>query len=115
MKVNILGTDYTMTEERLEEMDGYCDSSVKKIKIDADLNNEPVIGNTKENLKEYKKKVIRHEIVHAYMEESGASNHDEMHQERIVDWIAVMLPKMIKTLSQIEDPKNNEEITQEEN
>ena len=72
MKVNILGTDYTIKEctvdedSYLQEYDGYCDKSSKEIVIckkrkDCQL----------KNWEWYRKKVIRHEIIHAFLYESG--------------------------------------------
>jgi hypothetical protein len=91
--INIMGTDYKIIEELTNDNDGYCDSSDKTIVIDSSLNREP-IGNDKKNLKVYKRKVLRHEIIHAIMEECGMSCHDDMANERYVDWIAIMYPKI---------------------
>ena len=91
--INIMGTDYKIIEELTNDNDGYCDSSDKTIVIDSSLNREPT-GNDKKNLKSYKRKVLRHEIIHAIMEECGMSYHDDMANERYVDWIAIMYPKI---------------------
>jgi hypothetical protein len=91
--INIMGTDYKIIEEPTNDNDGYCDSSDKTIVIDSSLNREPT-GNDKKNLKAYKRKVLRHEIIHAIMEECGMSCHDDMANERYVDWIAIMYPKI---------------------
>jgi len=91
--INIMGIDYKIIEELTNNSDGYCDSSDKTIVIDSSLNREP-IGNDKKNLKVYKRKVLRHEIIHAIMEECGISCHDDMANERYVDWIAIMYPKI---------------------
>ena len=42
-----------------------------------------------------RQKVLRHEIVHAYSEESGISNFNEIDNDFIVDWIAKQAPKML--------------------
>lgn len=42
-----------------------------------------------------KTKVLRHEIVHAYSEESGISNFNEIDNDFIVDWIVKQAPKML--------------------
>lgn len=64
---------------------------------------------TFDNLKEYTNKVIRHEIIHAYFYEAGLS--DYCHDEKLVDWIAIQLPKMAKTINYVEE--NKEELYKE--
>lgn len=92
-KVCILGVEYTVKEQsvnenkRLEECDGYCDWTTKEIVVERE-----VVG-TLGDMDAYIRKVKRHEIVHAFLLESGlhecsgetkawASN------EAMVDWIA---------------------------
>ena len=64
MKINILGTEYTITEANeatepnLTGVDGYCDPSVKEIVVDT--MDEVGVG-FKKNLQQYKDQVIRHE------------------------------------------------------
>lgn len=106
MKVNILGTEYTITECSKEEdkmldcMDGYCDKTTKSIVIttptsDCDLGDWKV----------YRNKIMRHEIVHAYLFESGLHENFEHqqwgHEETMVDWIAIQFPKMYKTFQEV--------------
>ena len=68
MTVDVLGTKYSIIQSNkvddvtLESCDGYCDTSVKKIVIDTFQE----VPNSLENLDEYRKKVIRHELVHAF-------------------------------------------------
>lgn len=103
LKVNILGTEYeilhkkTSEEPRLEEADGICDTSVKQITIgifERDLMSV-------KDLDYYEKKVIRHEIIHAFLCESGLwSNSGNIKNwaisEEITDWIALQFPKILK-------------------
>lgn len=99
--INVLGTDYTVSEKSkvedsfLEQCDGYCDKTSKKIVVKAydkscELDNFPV----------YQKQCIRHEIIHAFLFESGLHQnfkHDEWgHDETMIDWFAFMFPKMQK-------------------
>lgn len=99
MTVNVLGTEYAITIGRnglREDADGICDDSVKKIHVDdfADCRGKP---DSKENLDVQLKKNLRHEIVHAFLCESGlAENSDWAQNEEIVDWIAIQGPKLIK-------------------
>ena len=81
-------------------VDGYTDSSVRTIVIEAAItdNTDPM---AKANLEEYKKTVIRHEIIHAFLYESGLegnTNDSEnwAQNEEMVDWIAIQFPKILK-------------------
>ena len=98
MKVNVLGMGYSIIETNkvddlcLENCDGYCDHSVKKIVIDT-FQKAP---NSLENLDEYKKQVIRHELIHAFLFESGLGSESWARNEEIVDWFASQFPKLLK-------------------
>lgn len=101
-KVNILGTEYTIlfdceADSMPEDADGCMDNSIKTIKI-AKMESD---RNTVENLEAYKKKVLRHEIVHAFLYESGMWNNSGTAEawgcdETITDWIAIQSPKLFK-------------------
>ena len=99
MKINVLGTEYTIQfkkrykDKRLDEMDGLCDYSVKKI-ILACFERETY---SQEDLEAIRKKVLRHEIIHAFLCESGLScNSDWAENDELVDWIALQGPKIYK-------------------
>ena len=72
-KVTILGTPYSIhiideDDYRYDrEADGWCDPSVKEILI---FNYKQSVESVKD-LVAYQKKVLRHEIVHAFLYESG--------------------------------------------
>ena len=91
--VHILGERWTVKErsesedERLKDCDGYCDWTTREIVVERE-----VCGNLGD-MEKYIRKVTRHEIVHAFLLESGlhecagevcswAAN------EEMVDWIA---------------------------
>lgn len=105
MKVNILGTEYTVENmsrsecKTLEECDGFCDKTSKRIVIKKKDENCDL-----DNFEEYRKKVTRHEIIHAFLFESGLHEnfrHPEYgHDETTVDWIAVQFPKMLKAFEE---------------
>lgn len=97
MKVNILGTEYTIELKELndEDIDGYCDYTSKHIVIRLD-NYYNV-----ENFESLQNKQLRHEIIHAFMAESGLQSnwkHDLGfgHDETTVDWFAIQFPKILK-------------------
>ena len=104
MKINVLGTEYEIMQlsddeqPYLKECDGFCDRSRKQIVI-ADLQPDP--DTYKVDVEWYRKKVLRHEIIHAFLHESGLeenSNNAEMwaRNEEMVDWIALQFPKILK-------------------
>ena len=104
MVANVLGTRYIIedaTEQKypyLSQVDGFCDTSIKRIvirKFTAD------VGSLKD-LEFYRRKCIRHELVHAFLFESGLdTNSDWARNEEIVDWIAMQLPKLSKLFTQL--------------
>lgn len=104
IKLNILGTeyDYEITTDKIDtrlcENDGYCDSYERRIAVEGE-HNENAPGSIK-NFDELRRKVKRHEIVHAYFHESGLQDYAK--NELIVDWIAHQFPKMLKTFKQID-------------
>ncbi|MFA5378481.1 MAG: hypothetical protein WC455_22190, partial [Dehalococcoidia bacterium] len=102
--VNILGTEYTIRHAKDEECPllggsgGICDTSTKTLWVKD--NGDPT-PDTKQNLAEVEKKVLRHEIIHAFMYESGlAENSNDIDQwaenEEIIDWIAIQHKKLHK-------------------
>lgn len=100
MKIDVLGEEYSIVfanekdEPRLSRVWGFCDDSVKKIVID---NNEKHDLLDKEDLEQQTKKTIRHELVHAFLCESGlADSSDWATNEEIVDWIALQGLKLYK-------------------
>ena len=100
-KINVLGTEYTIveadskSEKRLVSCDGFCDKTTKEIVIttktdDSDLG----------CWEWYRRKILRHEIIHAFFIESGMQENFENKpfgiMETIVDWIAIQFLKMQK-------------------
>ena len=100
--VKILGTEYKIIdnvsfEEMPENADGCMDQFTKMIKI---AKFEPDRNSVKD-LESYKKKVLRHEIVHAFLYESGLWNNSGDvtawgQSEEITDWIAIQFPKILE-------------------
>lgn len=100
--VEILGTIYTIhldvpNEKMPERADGCMDQSIHTIKIAKFESNR----NTLIDLEAYRKKVLRHEIVHAFLYESGLWNNSGNVEawaqcEEITDWIAIQSPKIFR-------------------
>jgi len=113
MTVNILGTLYTIKIDVDPEVDkeldgnfGYCDMLKKEIVI-ADLTkcgnwkNEPQKSMITQN-----KVTMRHEIIHAYLAESGlrGSSNDVKAwalNKEMVDLIALQFPKILKSFKEV--------------
>lgn len=99
-KVSVLGTEYsilyrtTAEDQGLEDCNGYCDTNDKRIVIDSATPQGPYIT---KNMKGFKNKVLRHELIHAILYESGL-NIGELStcNESLVEWIAIQLPKIIE-------------------
>lgn len=101
LKIDVLGAEYTIEEKAesedsfLEQCDGYCDKTIRMIVV-AKEGEKNELG----DYERYKKKVMRHEIIHAFLFESGLHENWEHkgngHDETFVDWIAVQFPKILK-------------------
>lgn len=100
-KVIILGSYWDVKlrskkeDDYLVNADGYCDKTMNLIVVKTNDEND-----TLGNWEEYMRKVLRHELIHAFLFESGL--HEEFmhpgrgHDEAYVDWFAVQMLK-IKT------------------
>lgn len=103
MKVNVLGTTYTLEEHTLEEdkrlynKDGYFDYTtnecvvIKEIPKDREYPDE---FNEVGDFEKYKSKVKRHELIHAFLKESGVGDTYWGSSEDMVNWLAEQFPKM---------------------
>lgn len=103
--VNILGTEYQMRyageadAAKIEDANGYCELYSKEIVIG--IVHES--GRTVNNADEFVRKVMRHEIIHAFLHESGLSSNSEWApDEEMVDWIALQFPKMLQAFTEAE-------------
>lgn len=96
MKVNVLGTEYDVNV--LEEPDeymkdnmlqGYCDNTSKIIVV-CPYDND---SDDKEKLKD---NILRHELIHAFLFESGIDAGTLFHNEECVDFFAIHFEKLAK-------------------
>lgn len=104
MIVNILGAKYKIYErsqeqdELLKDCDGYCDKTIRTIVV---TTNNINLG----NFEEYRKKILRHEIIHAFLFESGLQENFEHrgwgHEETMVDWVACQFPKILEVYKKV--------------
>lgn len=110
MKINVLGTEYTVSyhdykdkpifEER--SIGGYSDDVLHEIVI-CNLKTHPEFEcESDEWYKTLEKRILRHEIVHAFLSESGLQDsalQADMawaKNEEMVDWIALQFPKLLQ-------------------
>ena len=100
--VNVLGENYTIThasvkeDPELKDLSGYCVTADKRIVIEAD---------DLKRLTYAERWVLRHELVHAFMHESGIDKEcfsSTEQEEALVDWIAIQFPKMLKAMQEID-------------
>lgn len=109
LKANVLGTDYEIIlasekemPNELEDRDGSIDESIKTILVEnySHLEGNPHALKDRDFLI---RKNIRHELVHAFLFESGlAENTTWAQNEEMVDWIARQFPKMLKAFEEVE-------------
>ena len=104
--VNVLGTTYsikviTEKERGYEWGDGFVDFSTKEIFISA----LSQMDYSMKDLKRYQRKVLRHEIIHAFFYESGLGSNSHTSEnyavdEELTDWIAIQFPKLAKAFEE---------------
>jgi hypothetical protein len=113
--VNVLGTKYHIRwvdsgeDEYMEKMSfgGYCDARTKEIVI-LDLKTTPEWKNDKiEVIRTIEKETLRHEIVHAFLNESGLQWNSFTPErawaknEEMVDWISLQGPKIFEAWQKV--------------
>ena len=108
MQVNILGTKYNIYENDIESSElrpkdraGYCFLDAKEIHIECVDADKDWIGECEEVKKIFADRLLRHEIIHAFLFESGlnadsGNTESWATNEEIVDWIAIQFPKILK-------------------
>lgn len=111
MKIDILGTKYTISEATVEtdsylkNCSGYCDKSSRKIVI-----RKNDVENELDDFEVHRRKVLRHEIIHAFLFESGLHEnftHERFgHDETMIDWVAVQFPKLLKAFKEADCLEN---------
>ena len=109
-KVNILGSEWSMKfgnekeYPNLTNADGYIDLSTREIVVDDMEASQGQIG-AKADLESYQKQVVRHEIIHAFLLESGLDSNSNSADswavnEEMVDWFAIQSPKIFKVFNE---------------
>lgn len=109
MTVNVLGTKYRIVVKKysddkyFEKNDaaGYCSGTSKEIVLCDMATFKGWEDEPKEVCDAQQRLILRHEIVHAFLNESGlACNSNDVSEwarnEEMVDWIALQGPKIYK-------------------
>lgn len=102
MTLSILGVNYTVkvttatVDKNLSDCAGYCDPTSHKIVIeDCGLDDDGF-----DDWLERQNRILRHEILHAFLFESGLGadatyiQEGQTHPETMVDWFARQAPKI---------------------
>lgn len=112
-KVNILETEYQISfvekfPEHLSEFEetasALCNSHNREIYIKISKDKDM----TESGRERMMKKDLRHEILHAFLFESGLSSSTYGHvgawaeHEEMVDWFAIQLPKIFKIFNELD-------------
>lgn len=115
IKIDILGTEYRIEIHKVSEdsymkekgLAGYCEEENKLIVV-ADMSEEKYFAGMDEKAQEiYLKKTLRHEIMHAFLNESGLSDSSNRFDgawaknEEMVDWLAIQAPKIFSTFKKM--------------
>lgn len=96
--INIMGSRWKVVltspeqDSRLKDVWGYCDWTIRTIVVCAERDEDT-------NLIDFEKlvnKVMRHEIIHAFMYESGLMENEVLDNDQRVDWLAYQYPKIKK-------------------
>lgn len=106
--VNVLGTFYAIYEDvssnddaTLKTCDGWCDKTTKRIAV-AKVSDKCNLGDAGE----YSKYILRHELIHAFLFESGIGMDTiwdidgQEHPEHMVEWVAMQFGKIYKAFNE---------------
>lgn len=114
-KVLVLGTDYTIRfveqgqDAYMDKMNfaGYCDGNKREIVILLLKTCEEWKEEPEESIDFEQKKTVRHELFHAFLNESGlqwnsnAPDKAWARNEEMVDWFAIQSPKIFKVFQEL--------------
>ena len=111
MNVSIMGTCYDIRfvdeyPERLKGVGEYADGLFNRCNREIYILKNKDKDFTDEGRKRHMNRVLRHEIIHAYLEESGLSASSNMisawaQNEEMVDWLAIQSSKIFATFQEV--------------
>lgn len=113
MKLNILGTEYKVVRKNYDECEdfkefewaAYCNEILKEI-VMCNVSTFPGLENeSEEHIIKLEKQNLRHEIIHAFLNESGLSNNTYgidhwAKNEEMIDWIAIQFSKILEVFKE---------------
>lgn len=112
-RINVLGTEYFVETHKVSEdsylkennLAGYCDEAEKLIVV-ADMSEKGFFELDEKAQKLYRRKTLRHEVIHAFLNESGLSNNSLSpdswaKNEEMIDWFAIQSPKIFAIFTQL--------------
>lgn len=118
--VNVLGTEYSIIfknieeDEQLKDASGYCSMNSRELVIAQNLSY--FTGKTDEWITNDIKYTIKHEIIHAFFNESGLAqcsfgySGPWSRNEEMVDWLSIQSSKLFKVFTEL-DLINVKEVT----
>ena len=101
----MLGTVYRIKYvPSLDGRGGETDFYTKEIRISEQEDVPPEFKT--DNLKEMQRHVLRHELIHAFLFESGMDQSSAAHEawavnEEMIDWMAIQMPKIMAAYDSI--------------
>ena len=112
-KIKILGEDWIIRKSKesedpkLKSCNGYCDNTIRTIVFEDFIPDEKTLA----DLANYSAKVLRHEIIHAVLLESGLNECSSWAgNEEMVDFFARQLPKINRAILDAMDESSEDEI-----
>ena len=108
-KIHVLGAEWTILirkkkqDKALKMLDGYCDYTIRTIVVRK--HPKPSKAMDMENPNSIERESLRHEIIHAFLHESGLANSScgARHwatNEEMTDWIALQHEKIHKAFKE---------------
>lgn len=112
-EIDILGSkwliNYADDDPAFENAEGYCEGNervitIQNVKLVEKTEDPLAINEHAQSLNQ--KRVLRHEIIHAYLMESGLDSsalpvENWVTNEEMVDWFARQSPKIFKTFKEL--------------
>lgn len=111
-EIKVLGTSYKIEyknaeeEKRLNDLEGYTDLYNKVIVICKLKSREYYKDDCEEKCKIVENKILRHEIIHAFLYESGLDcnsnkSYSWAENEEMTDWFAIQSPKIFEIYNKL--------------
>lgn len=109
--VLILGTRYSIIRKKFKDMDnlcGYTNAHSKQICVGLMDTYPSAREASEESIDAEEKETLRHEIIHAFLNESGLKscagkyNRAWSRNEEMVDFFAIQSPKIFRTFQELD-------------